>query len=81
MEKAAGGDQEELEPRESQCPLQRVFIYIRAYGVVKRLGLGRGCAWRPQPEDHLQAQEDKVHIKESTAQSDQQAAEGAEAEQ
>ncbi|CAF89130.1 unnamed protein product [Tetraodon nigroviridis] len=52
-----------------------------AYKVVTSLGLGCGCAGRSQPEDRLQTQEDQVHIEESSAQSDQQTAEGAEAQQ
>lgn len=56
-------------------------FYLDAYEAVKFLGLGCWCTRRSQPKNNLQAQKDKVHIKESTPQSDQQTAKGAEAEQ
>lgn len=38
---------------------------------------GGGCKGRTQLKDHFQAQKDKVHLQESQAEPDQQAAEGA----
>lgn len=82
-----GGKSSQWEPRRTGIMWVAGYIFVMvsfffdAYEAVKSLGLGCWCTRRSQPKDNLQAQKDKVHIKESTSQSDQQTAKGAEAEQ
>lgn len=45
------------------------------------LPLGCWCSRRSKPKDNLQAQEDQIHLQESTTHSDQQAAERVEKKQ
>lgn len=59
-----------------------LLCYDRTHALCKLMSsplflAGCWCQRRSQPKDNFQAQEDKVHLQESTAESDQQAAERA----
>lgn len=82
MEKASCGNQEELEP----CEFGSHYWYnesllTRENSLSFKFPKGCWCQGRSQSKDNFQAQEDKVHLQESSAKPDQQAAERAEKKQ